>query len=493
MYGGSAISEGSHCTDPACGKFLVLYSLKKLSANDNNLFEAHLLECEQCFDDLSALDRTAGILHQYLDEPPEGLPFAPQVLKKGNRLRPLAVAASILLVAFGAWLLRGQFSSPDGEPLQAASHQATAFSADLDDVSPELRAIFFTARRWVMGDRPEEGRDLLSVAEDRRGPGGTEFYEVLRERAILEMQMGAPIEAMNILLNAIDEAMKSDHVQKYQQIALTRVLLAQLNFIQRLNQQEGDEALAQAEADAEAAESLETSYLILEAQCHHALLVKGKYTAALELANQALALLPEPTPRALLLVARANEALAVASGVDGKPLIAQALQLVDRAYILAEADKDEDDRANALALEGRLNLLTGDLNQAYRNLSTAVEIYGDYCLSFQSLNARINLAHVYLRQNRVKDAERILTPIRRAEERMNNPYLTFDYHRMAAWIELKGGDERAAEKHFKEAEAIGRRLFSTWIRQTEMRDVRMFLNSPKAEPKLPKAFSTGIY
>ena len=263
-----------------CGKFLVLYSLKKLSSRDNNLFEAHLLECEQCFDDLSALDRTAGILHDYLDGPPEGLPFAPKLLKKRRYVRPLAVAASILLVAFGAWLLGGQFGA-SADPIEVSAHRGSAFSADLDRVSPELQAIFFTARRWVMGVRPEDGRNLLKVAEDIRGPAGNDWYEVLREWAALESFMGAPKEAERILQDALREAGKSGDVQKKQQMALAHVLLAQLKFTHQLEPQEGETALNQAKADADAAKDLETSFLILEAQSHHALLVKGNYTSAL--------------------------------------------------------------------------------------------------------------------------------------------------------------------------------------------------------------------
>jgi tetratricopeptide (TPR) repeat protein len=462
--------------------------LKKLSIEDQNVFEAHLLECERCFEDLTALDRTAHLLRDYLDAPPADIPFAPDLIRKRNRRWAISAAALVLL-AIGAWFLRGVLDPPT--PNEPGTTTSAALSADLQGLPREMQALLFTARTLMLGEQPDEARRLLTVAEGSIASPTESLLRLLQERARLEYQVGSPENALAALNRAITLA---EGVQNFHQVALSRVLLAQLQFSRFLDAAAGQEAFEAATSAAEKDGSRETAYLILKADCRRALLVTGDYTAALGIAEGAIQVWPtrEPPPDAILLHASVYEAMAV-GGNDPNVNLSEARRLVQEALRRARALEDVRSIAQALTAEGRILMLTGDLEEARSRFVRALDTFGELDLSTGAWNARANLALCYLRKNRLADAERTLRPVRTAATRTGNPFLRFDATRLDGWLKLESGKEKQALVAFREAEKLGKRLYQTWIRQMELTRLKRVIETPKAPPTLPRAVGTGLY
>lgn len=56
------------CTDPKLGHLLSLYEFDKLSQDDRDLFEQHLLECDACFQDLYEFSPAIEMIKEHRDE-----------------------------------------------------------------------------------------------------------------------------------------------------------------------------------------------------------------------------------------------------------------------------------------------------------------------------------------------------------------------------------------------------------------------------------------
>ena len=52
----------TRCTAPETGRLLHAYELHQLSPEDTELFEEHLLTCNQCFEEVSQFEQVAGML-----------------------------------------------------------------------------------------------------------------------------------------------------------------------------------------------------------------------------------------------------------------------------------------------------------------------------------------------------------------------------------------------------------------------------------------------
>ena len=63
----SASLEG--CRDPEGRSLLVLYALARCAPEEAEAFEAHMLECDACFQDLKCLDRAGILIREFLDSP----------------------------------------------------------------------------------------------------------------------------------------------------------------------------------------------------------------------------------------------------------------------------------------------------------------------------------------------------------------------------------------------------------------------------------------
>jgi len=50
------------CVSPDVGKLLHAYELKKLSAENNERFEIHLLECDHCFKEVNEFDKVSNLM-----------------------------------------------------------------------------------------------------------------------------------------------------------------------------------------------------------------------------------------------------------------------------------------------------------------------------------------------------------------------------------------------------------------------------------------------
>lgn len=79
------------------------YALDRLDESEREKFEAHILDCERCFEEVRLADRYVGAMKDLKDEP---------VLADGGAgrsvLRPLlAVAATLAIVAVAVWIVVG--------------------------------------------------------------------------------------------------------------------------------------------------------------------------------------------------------------------------------------------------------------------------------------------------------------------------------------------------------------------------------------------------
>ncbi len=78
---------------------LVPYVFGRCDDEQESDFEIHLLECESCFEDLSALGRTRSLLEQFIVSQPALLASRKS---RRNRLRALLVASAVLALAVAA-------------------------------------------------------------------------------------------------------------------------------------------------------------------------------------------------------------------------------------------------------------------------------------------------------------------------------------------------------------------------------------------------------
>ena len=56
------------CFDPAVGRLILRYEMRELTEEDELRYEAHVLACRRCFEDLRALARTAEVLLRHPGE-----------------------------------------------------------------------------------------------------------------------------------------------------------------------------------------------------------------------------------------------------------------------------------------------------------------------------------------------------------------------------------------------------------------------------------------
>ena len=90
---------------------LLLYALSKLDEAEQESFELHLMECDECFDDLKALERTGDVLHRMVAQHPPELAQALTILKR-RRLRVTLTGGTILAAALTAAFLLGRYLFP---------------------------------------------------------------------------------------------------------------------------------------------------------------------------------------------------------------------------------------------------------------------------------------------------------------------------------------------------------------------------------------------
>jgi hypothetical protein len=70
--------SGPGCVDPELGRRLLAYSLDRLPVAEEIGFEAHMLECDHCFEALRGLDQIESILRAFVDLETEPTPHPAQ-------------------------------------------------------------------------------------------------------------------------------------------------------------------------------------------------------------------------------------------------------------------------------------------------------------------------------------------------------------------------------------------------------------------------------
>ena len=58
------------CTDLRVRALVVPYALGLLTAEERDSFEVHVLECDVCYENLRSIERTSGLLREFLDSRP---------------------------------------------------------------------------------------------------------------------------------------------------------------------------------------------------------------------------------------------------------------------------------------------------------------------------------------------------------------------------------------------------------------------------------------
>ncbi len=107
-------SSTGDCTNPARGRLLLDYALKTLDEDENTSFEAHLLECDVCYANFTAVVRTSSYLSQLVHAAPERLPPAIRFLREkdaSNRFGRVLFALALLAIGFLVGLLVARASS----------------------------------------------------------------------------------------------------------------------------------------------------------------------------------------------------------------------------------------------------------------------------------------------------------------------------------------------------------------------------------------------
>lgn len=90
---------------------LLLYALGKLEPELQQKFEMHLMECDDCFEDLKALERTGDVLHRMVEEQPPELSQTLNLLRRQRTLSAWLIALLILASTIGGFLL-GRYVFP---------------------------------------------------------------------------------------------------------------------------------------------------------------------------------------------------------------------------------------------------------------------------------------------------------------------------------------------------------------------------------------------
>ena len=103
-------SSAWDCTDPERGRLLLDYVLNGLDEARSTGFEAHLLECDACYSNFTALVRTSSFLADLVNDGSGKLPPAVAFLRQRTRARWVKralLAAALLLLGFAVGYLVG--------------------------------------------------------------------------------------------------------------------------------------------------------------------------------------------------------------------------------------------------------------------------------------------------------------------------------------------------------------------------------------------------
>ena len=92
---------------------LLLYALSKLEEGEQEAFELHLMECDECFDDLKALERTGDVLHRMVAQHPPELAQALSILRR-RKQRSTLLFGTLLAGALTVAFLLGRYLFPAG-------------------------------------------------------------------------------------------------------------------------------------------------------------------------------------------------------------------------------------------------------------------------------------------------------------------------------------------------------------------------------------------
>ena len=102
----NAEASARDCTDPSRGELLLDYALNSLDHEHGTDFEAHMLECDACFENFRAVVLTSAYLGDVVDRHPGSLPPAFQFLRRRSRSRWMT-RALVALVLLGLGFLAG--------------------------------------------------------------------------------------------------------------------------------------------------------------------------------------------------------------------------------------------------------------------------------------------------------------------------------------------------------------------------------------------------
>lgn len=110
-------SSNWDCTAPEIGRLLLDYVLNGLDEDRSTGFEAHLLECDACYANFTALVRTSSYLADMVKADVGQLPPAVAFLRQRTRTRWLKralAAAALLCLGFAVGYLMGSAKSRSG-------------------------------------------------------------------------------------------------------------------------------------------------------------------------------------------------------------------------------------------------------------------------------------------------------------------------------------------------------------------------------------------
>jgi anti-sigma factor RsiW len=95
------------CPSPEMRRLLVPYALGSCTDDAEQRFEAHVLTCERCFEDLKSVDRTRLLIQEFVGEDRPDTRAAREIVRRRRLLRTLAcLGGGLLLLALGFLLGR---------------------------------------------------------------------------------------------------------------------------------------------------------------------------------------------------------------------------------------------------------------------------------------------------------------------------------------------------------------------------------------------------
>ena len=192
------------CTDPGTGSMVGSYELGVLTGTEKRRFEAHLLQCDHCFQELYRAESVASLVREERlapDEPKGGDRDPAETDKTARAVRPAgrgfrfwAVAAATVVAAAAAFLVFRSLGPPDDtERLRGSEEAAIVVFAPIGTVPApneldwkvvpgadayELRILTPSGELVWEGTTSEPPAQLPDSVREMLRPGETYFWQV---------------------------------------------------------------------------------------------------------------------------------------------------------------------------------------------------------------------------------------------------------------------------------------------------------------------------